>query len=123
MTVLLLFILLIMLPAAVALLETSSLPDAAITPAFVIGAPIVYSRQGMSTHPVSDAHDVTPSERGEFYYYTLINYLRVTDVLDDGRIVAVTRDSKRVYLLPNDSNLRKARVMERLFYRRRFPQF
>lgn len=62
-----------------------------------------------------------PSERGEFYYYSLINYLRVADVLDDGRIIAIARNNKRLWLWPNDSQLRKARLLERLLYRWRFP--
>jgi hypothetical protein len=91
------------------------------TPRFDIGAPVVYQREEVSTHPVADALNVRPSERGEFYYYSLVNYLRVTQVLDDGRIIAVTRDNKRLCLSPNDSQLRKARFTERFIYRWRFP--
>jgi hypothetical protein len=123
MTVLFLFILLIILPAALALLETSNVLSPVVTSAFDVGAPIVYSRQGMSTRPVSNAHYISPSERGEFYYYTLINYLRVAEVLDDGRVIAVARDNKRLCFLPNDSHFRKARITERLRYRRQFPTF
>ena len=50
-----------------------------------------------------------------------MNYLRVTQVLDDGRIIAVTRDNKRLCLSPNDSQLRKARFTERFIYRRALP--
>jgi hypothetical protein len=89
---------------------------------FSIGAPIVYSWREISTHPRSDARDVRPSDRGEFYYCDLVSYLRVTDVLDDGRIVAVARDNQRLCFWPNDSQLRKARLTERFLYRWRFPQ-
>jgi hypothetical protein len=88
---------------------------------FGIGVPVVYQRLEISTHPSADARDVRPSERGEFYYYILVNYLRVTDVLDDGRIIAVARDNKRLCFWPDDSQLRKARLAERFIYRWRFP--
>ena len=117
-----LLLLLIGLPAAAAFLsKTSLLSRALTTPGFDIGAPVVYQRQEMSTRPVADALNVRPSERGEYYYYSLVNYLRVTQVLDDGRIIAVTRDNKRLCLSPNDSQLRKARFTERFIYRGRFP--
>jgi len=117
-----LLLLLIGLPAAAAFLsKTSLLSRALTTPGFDIGAPVVYQRQEVSTHPVADALNVRPSERGEYYYYSLVNYLRVTQVLDDGRIIAVTRDNKRLCLSPNDSQLRKARFTERFIYRWRFP--
>ena len=120
----LIFTLIVVLPTAAAFLaETSPLLRPIIRPAFGIGAPVVYSRQEISTRPGSDAHDIRPSERGEFYYCSLINYLRVTQVMSDGRIVAVGRDNKHVCLSPNDPDLRKARMMERLLYRRRFPHF
>jgi hypothetical protein len=86
-----------------------------------IGAPLVDRRQEISTLPVADAVDLRSSERGEYYYYSLVNYLRVTRLLDDGRIIAVTRDNKRLCLSSNDSQLRKARFIERTIYRSRFP--
>ena len=99
MIVLLLITLLIIVPAAVALLSDRSMtPQLMMTRAFGIGAPIVYTRQEMSTNPSADARDVCPSERGEFYYYNLVDYLRVTEVLDDGRVIAVARDNNRLFL-------------------------
>ena len=121
MSVIFLF-LLVLLPAAGALLSGGPLlRRATITPAFRVGAPIVYRRHEASTSPTVDAYDVRPSERGEFYYYSIINYLRVTEVLSDGRIIAIARDNKRLCFWPNDSSLRKARLTERLIYRPRFP--
>src|SRR5207248_3624746 len=55
--------------------------------------------------------------------YTVINYLRVAEVMADGRIIAVARNNKRLCFRPNDSGLRKARLAERLIYRPRFPRF
>jgi hypothetical protein len=124
MIVLFVFVLLVIVPAAAALLsESSLLSRAAITPAFDVGALIVYSRQAISTQPVSGARDIRPSERGEFYYYNLINYLRVTDVLDDGRVLAIACNNMRLCFSPGDSDFRKARLTERLIHRRRFPHF
>jgi hypothetical protein len=124
MLVLFVLVLLVIVPAAAALLsETSLLSRGTITPAFGIGAAIVYSRQAISTQPVSGARDIRPSERGEFYYYNLINYLRVTDVLDDGQVIAVARNNMRLCFSPSDSHFRKARLTERFIYRRRFPHF
>ena len=123
MTVLFVLVVLVALPATVAFIcDTPVLARVAITPAFDIGAPVVYQRRVISTQPSADARDVRPSERGEFYYYSLINYLRVIHVLDDGRIIAVARDNKRVCFWPDDSQVRKARVIERFIYRWRFPQ-
>ena len=122
MTVLIVLTVLILVPAAAAFLSETSLPSRAIiTPGFGVGVAVVYQQRGISTQPVANAHEVHPSERGEFYYYSLINYLRVADVLDDGRIIAIARDNKRLCLSPNDSQLRKARLLERLLYRWRFP--
>jgi hypothetical protein len=120
--VLLVFVLLIILPAAAAFFSGSSLlPRAAITPEFDIGARVVYQRQEVSTRPNADAHEIRPSERGEFYYCSFVNYLRVTEVLDDGRIIAVARDNQRLCFWPNDSHFRKARLSERFTCRWRFP--
>jgi hypothetical protein len=120
--VLLVFVLLVILPAAAAFFsESSFLPRAAIAPAFAIGARVVYQRQEVSTRPSADAHDIRPSERGEFYYCSFVNYLRVTEVLADGRIIAVARDNKRLCFWPNDSQFRKARLSERFICRWRFP--
>ena len=88
---------------------------------FDIGVPIVYSRQAISTQPISGARDVRPSERGELYYYNLVNYLRVIEVLKDGRVIAIARNNKRLCFLPSDAHFRKARLIERCIYRWRFP--
>jgi len=124
MTVLLLLALLALLPAAIGLLsEPSLLPRAATRRAFNIGAPIVYRQRAISTRPITDGHDIRPAERGEYYYYSIINYLRVAEVLGDGRIIAVARNNQCLCFWPNDSSLRKARLAERLVYRQRFPDF
>jgi hypothetical protein len=42
-------------------------------------------------------------------------------VLDDGRLVAVTRTGKRLFLTPEDERLHKAGLLERVRFRGRFP--
>jgi hypothetical protein len=121
MTVLLLLALVVLLAAAAFVSEGSLLRRVPIMSGFSVGAPIVYRRHEASTCPTADALDIHPAERGDFYYYSVINYLRVTEVLSDGRIIAVARDNKRLCFWPNDSSLRKARLTERLIYRPRFP--
>jgi len=119
MIILFILAVLVVMPAIAALtLEGWPLSGAP----FAVGAPVVYQREVVSNQPCSGARDVRPSEHGEFYYYSLVNYLRVTEVLGDGRIIAVSRDNNRVYLSPNDSQLRKARLTERFIYRWRFPR-
>jgi hypothetical protein len=66
--------------------------------------------------------DIRPATCGEYYYCSIIDYLRVTEVLGDGRIIAVAHNHMRFCFWPNDSALRKARLNERLFYRQRFPR-
>ena len=124
MFVLSVFALLVLVPAAAALIsESSRWQRSSIRPAFSIGAAIIYRQERVaSTRPTADARDIRPATRGEYYYYSIINYLRVTEVLGDGRIIAVARNHKRLCFWPNDSALRKARLKERLFYRQRFPR-
>ena len=80
------------------------------------GSPLVYQKQEVSTHPGADARDVRPSARGEFYYYQVLVYLRVIDILNDGRLIALAPNNRRLAFDPNDTDLRKAGLLERLFY-------
>ena len=122
MTVLVFFALLVCLPVIVALLsETSLLQRPCTRSAFYVGAPIVHRKQEASTHLRPGAFDVHPATRGEFYYYSVLNYLRVTKVLDDGRIIAVARDNNWLCLSSSDPQLRKASLTERLIHGSRFP--
>ena len=79
------------------------------------------SRQETSDHPVQDARQVYPAEKGESYYYVRDKYWRVEKVLQDGWIVARTALMEQYYLRRNDPNLRKASLLERLKYASRFP--
>jgi hypothetical protein len=122
MFVLSLFALLVLLPAAAALIsEASHWHRFPTTPAFSIGAAVIYRQEVASTSPTAAARDIRPATRGEYYYYSIIDYLRVTEVLSDGRIIAVTRNDKRLCFWPNDFHFRRARLSERFTCRGRFP--
>lgn len=77
--------------------------------------------QESSACPSPDAVDVYPSERGEFYDYLAKKYWRVEEVLEDGSIVALTPLMEHQYVPPNDPNLRRANLIERVRYAARFP--
>lgn len=118
MTVLLLLVLVVAIPAALGIWLANSQLNASRR--WNIGARIVYSEEQASTHPVPHARNVRPAERGEFYYYSLVNYLRIIKVLADGRVVAVGSDQREFCFAPNDDNLRKARLFERVMHRAHF---
>jgi len=82
---------------------------------------LIYRKAKVSPRPGPRARNVLPSEKGENYYYEVDKYWAVEDVLEDGRLVAVTRTGKHVTLTPADEKLRKARLLERVLFRRRFP--
>ena len=80
------------------------------------------NKKSLLTPPLTHAMSIRQSVVS-IYYYTVINYLRVAEIMADGRIIAVARNNKRLCFRPNDSGLRKARLAERLIYRPRFPRF
>jgi len=82
---------------------------------------LVYRKSKASPHPGPRARNVQASEKGDDYYYEVDKFWTVSDVLEDGRLVAVTRTGKRVYLTPEDERLRKAGLLDLMRYRRRFP--
>lgn len=85
------------------------------------GVAIVYRVVETSTCPTTDAYEVRPAEKGEFYYYLRNKYWRVEEVRPDGWIVARTPLMEQQLLRRDDPNLRKANVVERLRYAARFP--
>jgi hypothetical protein len=82
---------------------------------------LIYRKPKVSARPGPRARNIQPSANGEEYYYEVDKFWTVADVLRDGRLRAVTRTGKEVYLSPEDERLRKAKLIERLRYRRRFP--
>ena len=85
------------------------------------GAPIIYRVTETSTSPTLDALAIYPTERGEFYSYVRHKYWRIEAVWPDGTIVAHNALMERYLVRPNDPNLRKARLLDRLRYGSRFP--
>jgi hypothetical protein len=84
---------------------------------------LIYRKSKVSARPGPRARNVQAAENGDDYYYEVDKFWVVSDVLNDGRLVAQTRTGKRVYLTPEDERLRKAGWFARLRYRERFPAF
>lgn len=82
---------------------------------------LIYRKAKVSPRPGRRAQNVHPAENGDDYYYDVDKFWTVSDVLDDGRLVAVTRTGKQLHLRPEDDRLRKPALLERMRYRRRFP--
>lgn len=86
------------------------------------GDPLIYRKDKVSLHtPGTRARNIWAAENGEHYFYEVDKFWAVSDVLSDGRLVAVTRTGKRHCLDAGDRNLRKPGLVERLRYRSRFP--
>jgi len=85
------------------------------------GDPLIYRKPKVSPLPGRRARNVHRTENGDAFYYEVDKFWIVADILDDGRLLAVTRTGKKVQLSPEDERLRKARLLERVRYRRRFP--
>ncbi len=88
---------------------------------FERGDLLIYRKSKVSPRPGPRARNVQAAENGDDYYYEVDKFWVVSDVLNDGRLVAVTRTGKRVYLAPEDERMRKAGWLERVRYRGRFP--
>ena len=122
MTVLLILIGLVVIPASISFI-VFGFPSHPFARKVRVGDPIVYTKYKASTQPGVRARDSYPSQRGDYYYYLVNKFWTVADILEDGRIVARTRTDKVHYLNPDDPNLRRARLVERLKYGHRFPRF
>ncbi len=86
-----------------------------------VGAPVIYRKLESSTRPGRHACEVRPAEKGEFYYYLTKKYWRVEAIRPDGCIVTRSPFMEQFCLRPDDPNLRKANLIERLRYAARFP--
>ena len=85
------------------------------------GDPLIYRKPKVSPHPGPRARNIQPTENGDVYSYEVDKFWTVADILDNGELLAVTRTGKKVHLSPEDERLHKARLLERVRYRRRFP--
>lgn len=81
---------------------------------------VVYRKTKYSTQPGPRAQNISPSQHGEKYAYTVDKYWVVADVLGDGRLVLHTRRGKEHTVSADDPGLHRARWWERLLYRSRF---
>jgi hypothetical protein len=82
---------------------------------------VIYRKSKHSTRPGPRAREIRPAPGGEDYSYCVEKFWVITAVSPDGRVLARTRTGKVHFLVANDPALRKAKLWERLVYRRRFP--
>ncbi|HEX4084715.1 MAG TPA: hypothetical protein VHY22_07390 [Chthoniobacteraceae bacterium] len=82
---------------------------------------VIYRKSKASTRPGPRARNVQAAENGDDYYYEVDKYWALSEVLEDGRVMAVTRTGKQIYLPSEDKRLRKAGLIERFRHRGRFP--
>ena len=131
MTVILLILTLVILPAAIGFgfcLESQRAADNAaglwsrlFRDNWHPGDFLIYRKPKVSSHPGPRARNIQAAENGDSYYYEVDKFWALSDVMDDGRLLAVTRTGKRVYLSPEDERLHRAGWLARVRYRDRFP--
>jgi len=84
------------------------------------GDKVIYIKPKHSDHPSPRGINLSPSDLGEDYDYTIKKYWVVIDT--DGETVACrTRRGKIIEVDMKDPHLRKATIWERLFQRGKFP--
>ncbi len=88
---------------------------------FQPGDVVVYRKQKYSLHPGPHARDIHPAPQGDYYSYLVNKVWRVEAVQPDNRLVVRTRKGKQHVIAANDTNLRRLRWWERLFFWHRFP--
>jgi hypothetical protein len=88
---------------------------------FRVGDPVVYHKTKSSTSPGKRARQVYPLAHGESYHYVVDKFWKVTSINNDGTIEVVTRTGKKHTLPVTDPNIRKARALQQLLFRKRFP--
>lgn len=89
---------------------------------FKVGQTVVYRKPKSSTSPGQRAINVRPATAGETYCYEVEKYWIVSAIVDEDRIELQTRGGKQHIVSRNDSRLRHASVIERLFMQDRFPK-
>ena len=86
------------------------------------GDKVVYNKPKHSTHPSPNAKDLKPSELGEEYDYNIKKYWIVLTCTQNV-VTICTPTQKILHFVPNDKNLRKASIWDRIFNRKEFPDF
>ncbi len=89
---------------------------------FRVGESIVYHKPKRSFSPGPRARQVFPLEHGEAYHYVVDKFWKIIRVNDDGTLDVVTRTGKEHRLSVTDPNISKARLLQHILYRKRFPR-
>ena len=82
---------------------------------------VIYRQRKFGRQPALHARNIAPSPNGDDYSFTVEKYWVVSEVRDDGTLVAMSRTGKLRVLAQNDPLLTRATWMQRLLYRSRFP--
>src|SRR5271154_5379323 len=98
MTAFLLFLFLVLIPAALGCLLARSVVRRFLS--LEPGDPVIYRVNKASPHPGARARNVWASDKGDEYLYEVDKFWAIGDVLTDGRLVAVTRTGKTHYIDP-----------------------
>ena len=94
----------------------------AVNAKFKKGDLVVFRKTKHGVHPSDRAIALKPAQSGEAYSYCIDKYWIVADVPNDRSIVVATRRGKRHQIETDEPNLRRASLIERLFFRDRFPE-
>lgn len=81
---------------------------------------VVYRKQKYSTAPGPRAKQVSAAPQGETYSYVVDKFWVVKQLLDDNRVLLVTRTGKEHTVSLSDPKLRAANWWQRWLYRDRF---
>ena len=81
---------------------------------------VVYRKTKSSVRPGPRAQNVSASEHGDQYTYTVDKFWIVDQILEDGSLRLITRRGKTHVVRPNDPNLHRASWWERMCFRKRF---
>ena len=82
---------------------------------------VIYRVTKHTAHPGRHAQAIRPAPRGELYVYEVEKQWVVSEVRDDGLVVA-TRTGKQRLVSCGDPALRRPTLLERWRLRRRFPE-
>ena len=80
----------------------------------------VYRKSKQGATPGRRAAQIVASRKGENYGYVVDKFWVVDEVLSDGRLKLVTARGKVHTIEPNDPNLRRPRLLQRILWRDRF---
>ena len=80
----------------------------------------VYRKSKQGANPGRRAAQVIASSKGETYRYIVDKFWVVDEVLADGRLRLVTARGKVHTIDPDDPNLRRPGLLQRLLWRERF---